>query len=209
MSCKFVWDNERITHLAPNWWKIMGVICIYHQYSPKYTPFLSQLRLTLSLFSSFIFSLCQVSSFIFMLYHLRHPFCRCAIRPTPSILHCPSVTPSLQPPAPSVLSPCHPQAASSLFPSEAQLNEIWLEVSCISLISAIYKKYQQQNLCNLLGMSHVYFTGKRTISMLNPFMLFWVFRGGLRSNYQNHRPSILQGFVWSCLYSLCLSDAIW
>ena len=78
-------------------------------------------------FLPFIFSLCQVSS-IFMLCHLWssfsairpqpcHPSCRCVIHPTPSVLHRPSVAPSLQPPAPSVRSPRHPPAASSLWPS--------------------------------------------------------------------------------------------
>ena len=61
--------------------------------------------------------------------------------PSPSILHRPSVTPSLQPPAPSVPSPHHPPAASSLCPSGAQLNEMWLEVSWISLISFLNDRH--------------------------------------------------------------------
>ena len=97
---------------------------------------------------------CHTSTAVPSIVPLCHP--SYTFHPSPSILHCPSVAPSLQPPAPSVPSPHHPPAASSLWPSGAQLNEIWLEVSWISLLSFLndrhlYKKYQKQNWCNLLG----------------------------------------------------------
>ena len=129
--------------------KGMGYVCIYHHYSPWSTPFLSlNSHSPHDFFLPFIFSLCQVSSSIFMLYHLwssfsaiRPPLCHTSaavpsilplyhpsytFRPSPSILHRPSVAPSLQPPVPSVPSPHHPPVASSLFPSGVQLKEIWL-----------------------------------------------------------------------------------
>ena len=124
--------------------------------------------------------------------------------PSPSILHRPSVAPSLQPPAPSIPSPHYPLAASSLCPSGVQLNEIWLEVSWISLLSFsndrhLYKKYQQQHWCNLLGNVPCVFYWERNNFYIESIQIIWVFRAGLRLNYQNHCPSILQGFVWSWL----------
>ena len=58
-------------------------------------------------------------------------------------------------------------------------------------------------------MSRVYFTGKGTISMLNPCKLFWVFRAGLDwtikiTVHQFCRVSFEAGFN-----SLCHSDATW
>ena len=84
--------------------KGMGYLCIYHHYSPWSTPFLSlNSHSPHDFFLPFIFSLCQVSSSIFMLYHLWssfsairpqpwHPSCRCTICPTPSVHHLPSFT---------------------------------------------------------------------------------------------------------------------
>ena len=182
---------------------------------------LSQLPLTSSVFPSFhlqpvpagIIYLHAVPSVVLLQCHksvavpsilpLRHP--SYTIRPSPSVHHRPSVTPSMQPLEPSVPSPRHPPTASSLCPSGAQLKWIWPEVSWISLISSLndrhlYKKIINSKICVIYWeMSHVYFTGKGTISMLNPFKLFWVFRAGLRMNYQNHCPSILQCFIWSWL----------
>ena len=124
--------------------KGMGYLCIYHHYSPWSTPFLSlNSHSPHDFFLPFIFSLCQLGIIFYLhaipsvvllqchtsaavtsilpLYHLSYTF-----RPSPSILHRPSVAPSLQPLAPSVLSSHHPLVASSLCPSGAQLKEIWL-----------------------------------------------------------------------------------
>ena len=131
--------------------KGMGYVCIYHHYSPWYIPFLSlNSHSPHDFFLPFIFScaryhlpslccticgppsvpsrirppLCHTSVAVPSILPLYHP--SYTFRPSPSILHRPSVAPSLQPPAPSVPSPHHPLVASSLFPSGVQLKEIWL-----------------------------------------------------------------------------------
>ena len=149
---------EKLQVLMP--WISRHGSCLYLlSYFPlKHTFPLSHLPLTSSVLPSFhlgpvpagiIFHLHAVPSVVLLQCHTSStvpsivPLCHPSytFHPPPSILHRPSVAPSLQPPAPSVLPPHHPPAASSLCPSGAQLNEIWLEVSWISLLSFLNDRH--------------------------------------------------------------------
>ena len=129
----------------------------------------------------------------------------------PSVLHLPSITfrpsPSLSrtiPAATGAICPVSTPSAGCIVLLPIRSNS-WRKVSWISLTTFLNDRLVYKRIINskpgviYWEMSRVYFTGKGTISMLNLCKLFWVFRAGLRLNYQNHCPSILQGFVWSWL----------